>query len=96
LNRITTSHGILENQRIFKLSYAGARAIAIRAGKVAGIHLRPHDLSRFPATPASRSRPPIEIVSKVILRPTNLSTTERCLGPVSDTEAVPWIESIHG
>jgi len=95
LQQYITAHGILENERIFKLSYAGARAIVIRAGKVAGIHLRPHDLRRFAATHASRSGVPIEIVSKVILRHRNLSTTQRYLGPVSDTEAVHWIESIQ-
>jgi integrase len=95
LQHYITAHGIQENERIFKLSYAGARAIVIKAGKVAGIHLRPHDLRRFAATHASRSGVPIEIVSKVILRHRNLSTTQRYLGPVSDTEAVHWIESIQ-
>ena len=34
--------------------------------------------------------------SKVILRHANLSTTQRYLGKVSDTEAIRWIENIHG
>jgi len=39
---------------------------------------------------------PIEIVSKVILRHANLSTTQRYLGKVSDTEAMRWIENLYG
>ncbi|MCK4791467.1 MAG: site-specific integrase [Desulfobacteraceae bacterium] len=57
--------------------------------------LRPHDLRRNPATHASRSGTPIEIVSKVILRHANLSTTQRYLGTVSNVEALRWIENAH-
>ena len=68
----------------------------MKAGRVAGIHVRPHDLRRHAATYASRSGVPIEIVSKVILRHANLATTQRYLGKVSDVEAIRWIENIHG
>ena len=51
---------------------------------------------RHAATYASRSGTPIEIVSKVILRHSNLSTTQRYLGKVSDSEAVRWIENLYG
>jgi hypothetical protein len=37
-----------------------------------------------------------EIVSKVILRHANLSTTQRYLGKISDTEATRWIENLYG
>jgi len=37
-----------------------------------------------------------KIVSKIILRHSNLSTTQRYLGKVSDIEAMRWIDSIHG
>jgi integrase len=57
-----------------------------KAGSVVGIHLRPHDLKRHAATYTSRSGVPIEIVAKVILRHSNLSTTERYLGKISDVE----------
>ena len=57
--------------------------------------LRPHDLRRHAATHASRSGTPIEIVSKVILRHANLSTTQRYLGKVSDVEALRWIENVY-
>ena len=67
-----------------------------RAGKLVGINLRSHDLRRHAATYASRSGTPIEIVSKVILRHSDLSTTQRYLGTVNDAEAIRWIESLHG
>ena len=60
------------------------------------IHMRPHDLRRHSASYASRSGTPIEIVSKVILRHSNLSTTQRYLGKISDTEAIRWIENLYG
>ena len=64
--------------------------------KLVGIELRPDDLRRHAATYASRSGVPIEIVSKVILRHANLSTTQRYLGKISDTEATRWIENLYG
>ena len=83
-------------QRIFPITYRGARAMVKKAGSVVGIAVKTHDLRRHAATFASRSGTPIEIVSKVILRHANLSTTQRYLGKVSDTEAVRWIENLYG
>ncbi len=80
---------------IFPISYECARVIVAKAGKLVGIKLRPHDLRRHSATYASRSGVPIEIVSKVILRHANLSTTQRYLGTISDVEAIRWIENIY-
>jgi integrase len=70
--------------------------VVIKAGKLVGIKLRPHDLRRHAATYASRAGTPLEIVSKIILRHSNLSTTQRYLGKVSDIEAMRWIDNIHG
>jgi len=70
-------NGVQPNQRIFPIGYEAAREMVAKAGSVVGIHLRPHDLRRHAATYASRSGVPIEIVSKVILRNSNLSTTQR-------------------
>ena len=70
--------------------------VAKKAGDLVGIDLKPHDLRRHAATYASRSGTPIEIVSKVILRHTNLSTTQRYLGKVTDIEAMRWIDNLHG
>lgn len=81
--------------RIFPMGYTGARAIVKKAGQAVGIDLCPHDLRRHAATYASRAGTPLEIVSKVILRHANLSTTQRYLGKVSDTEAIHWIENIY-
>ena len=83
------------SDRIFPISYEAARIMVIKSGKLVGIKLRPHDLRRHSATFASRSGVPIEIISKVILRHANLSTTQRYLGTISDVEAIRWIENIY-
>jgi integrase/recombinase XerD len=80
--------GIKPEERIFPITYTAARAMVNKAGLLAGFHLRPHDLRRHAATFASRSGVPIELVSKIILRHANLSTTQRYLGKVSDVEAI--------
>jgi integrase/recombinase XerD len=85
-----------DEDQIFPISYEAARMMVAKAGKIVGVFLRPHDLRRYAATFASRSAVPIEIVSKVILRHSNLSTTQRCLGKITDTEAMKWIENLHG
>jgi integrase/recombinase XerD len=83
-------------KRIFPISYTAARSMINKAGKLANIHLRTHDLRRHAATYASRSGTPIEIVSKVILRHAHLSTTQRYLGKITDLEAMRWIENLYG
>jgi integrase/recombinase XerD len=88
--------GLQPQSRIFPISYTAAWSIVVKAGNLVGIHLRPHDLRRHAATYASRSGTPIEIISKVVLRHSNLSTTQRYLGKVSDTEAMRWIENLYG
>ena len=82
--------------KVFPIGYAAARIMVKRAGDMVGIKIRPHDLRRFAATYASRRGTPIEIVSKVILRHSNLATTQRYLGKVSDIEAIRWVEQLHG
>ena len=66
-----------------------------KAGEMVGVRLRPHDLRRHVATYASRAGVPIEIVSKIILRHANFSTTQMYLGKVSDSEATRWIENLY-
>ena len=83
------------NKRIFPITYVAARALVHKAGDLVGISLKPHDLRRHAATYASRSGVPIEIVSKVILRNANLSTTQRYLGKVTDKEASRWIDNLY-
>jgi len=82
--------------RIFPITYAAARLVVKKAGDMVGIHVRPHDLRRHAATYASRSGTPLEIVSKVLLRHANLSTTQRYLGEISELEAMRWIDNLHG
>jgi integrase len=96
LNQYIRDKGIEPDQRIFPITYAAARIVVKKAGKLVGINLNPHDLRRHAATYASRAGVPIEIVSKIILRHTNLSTTQRYLGKISDVEALRWIENLHG
>jgi integrase len=96
LKKYIRDKNIESNQRIFPIKYSAARSAVKNAGKLAGVDLNPHDLRRHAATYASRSGTPIEIVSKVILRHANLSTTQRYLGKVTDTEAVRWIENLYG
>jgi integrase len=82
--------------RIFPLSYAAARLIVKKAGNLVGARVRPCDLRRHADTRASRSGTPLEIVSKVLRRHSNLSTTQRCLGKISDAEAMRWIDNLQG
>jgi integrase len=86
---------IQPDERIFPLTYAGARYVVVNAGQDAGIHVRPHDLRSHAATYASRSGSPIEIVSKVILRHSHLATTQQYLGKVTDEEAIRCIDNPH-
>ena len=88
--------GIGPEDRLFPITYGAARIMVRKAGRRVGAELRPHDLRRHAATYASRAGTPIEIVSKVILRHANLSTTQRNLGKVSDVEALRWIELLYG
>jgi integrase/recombinase XerD len=88
LQEYVRSEKIGLNHRIFPICYEAARAVVRKAGNMVGIYLRPHDLRRHAATFASRAGVPIEIISKIILRHTNLSTTQIYLGNISDSEAL--------
>lgn len=96
LSEYTKVNNFDANERIFPISYVAAWSMVKKAGKLVNIELRPHDLRRHAATYASRSGTPIEIVSEVILRHADLSTTQRYLGKVNDTEAIRWIETLYG
>jgi len=43
-----------------------------------------------------RNAVPLEIISKVILRHQDLKTTQVYLGKISDTEAIRWMDILHG
>jgi len=95
LREYIVSGKIEDDHNVFPFGYTRAREIVQNAGKLVNVKLNPHDLRRHAATYASRSGVPIEIVSKIILRHANLSTTQRYLGKVSDTEAIHWIDNLY-
>ena len=95
LREYISSIKIEDDSSVFPFGYTRAREIVQNAGKMINVNLNPHDLRRHAATYASRSGVPIEIVSKIILRHANLSTTQRYLGKVSDTEAIHWIDNLY-
>jgi len=94
--KITSRPRAFGGAKNFLISYTAVRVMVKKAGDLIGVHLRPHDLRRHAATYASRSGIRVEIVNEVILRHANLSTSQRYLGKVSDTEAVRWIENLYG
>ena len=96
LVKYVKENNIRSFELIFPVSYVSAWSMVKKAGRLIGVELRPHDLRRHAATYASRSGTPIEIVSKVILRHADLSTTQRYLGKVNDSEAIRWIETLYG
>ncbi|MBU1639885.1 MAG: site-specific integrase [Proteobacteria bacterium] len=96
LNDYVKANNVGLHERIFPISYVAAWTMVKKAGQLVSIELRPHDLRRHAATYASRSGTPIEIISKVILRHADLSTTQRYLGKVNDSEAIRWIETLYG
>ena len=96
VKKICRENRIKPDSKIFPITYAAARLVVKKAGNLVDIHLKPHDLRRHGTTYASRSGTPLEIVSKVLLHHSNLSTTQRYLGKVSDIEAMQWIDKLHG
>ena len=82
--------------RVFPLCYTAVRNIVNRLGEKVNVKLTPHDLRRHSATYASRNGVPLEIISKVILRHQDLKTTQIYLGKISDTEAIRWMDMLHG
>jgi hypothetical protein len=55
LNQYIRDKGIEPDQRIFPITYSAARSVIVKAGKMVGIRMRPHDLRRHSASFASRS-----------------------------------------
>lgn len=82
--------------KIFPLCYTTVRNLVTGLGKKLNIKISPHDLRRHSATYASRNGVLLEIISKVILRHQDLKTTQIYLGKISDTEAIRWMDILHG
>ncbi len=83
-------------ERIFPVCYTTGRALFRRLAAKFHVKMSPHDLRRHSATCASRNGVPLEIVSKVLLRHHDLKTTQVYLGKVNDTEAIRWMDVLHG
>jgi len=90
------AEGILSDNRLFPICYSTARSFVKRLGENIDVKIRPHDLRRHSATYASRNGVPLEIISKVILRHQDLKTTQMYLGRISETEALRWMDVLHG
>ena len=82
--------------RIFPICYSTARSLVKILGTKLNVRVAPHDLRRYSATYASRNGVPLEVVSKVILRHQDLKTTQVYLGKISDSEAIRWMDVLHG
>jgi integrase/recombinase XerD len=82
--------------RLFPICYSTARSLVRGLGAKLNVHVSPHDLRRYSATYASRNGVPLEVVSKVILRHQDLKTTQIYLGKISDSEAIRWMDNLHG
>jgi integrase/recombinase XerD len=82
--------------RIFPICYSTARSLVRGLGARLNVNVSPHDLRRYSATYASRNGVPLEVVSKVILRHQDLKTTQIYLGKISDSEAIRWMDNLHG
>ena len=98
-NRLKTyiqEQGLREEDRVFNFCYGTARTLINGLGEKVGITLNPHDLRRHSAAFSSRNGVPLEIISKVLLRHQNLKTTQVYLGKVSDSEAIRWMDILHG
>jgi len=84
------------DDRPFPICYSTARALVRRLGHKVNVRISPHDLRRYSATYASRNGVPLEVLSKVILRHRDLKTTQVYLGKISDSEAIRWMDILHG
>ena len=91
-----TSNQLSADDRVFPLCYTTMRNLVSGLGKKLDVKISPHDLRRHSATYASRNGVPLEIISKVILRHQDLKTTQVYLGKISDTEAIRWMDILHG
>ncbi|MDH5202485.1 MAG: site-specific integrase [Nitrospirota bacterium] len=90
------SRNLSPNDRVFGICYTTARNLVTKLGQKLNVRISPHDLRRHSATYASRNGVPLEIISKVILRHQDLKTIQVYLGKVSDSEAIRWMDVLHG
>lgn len=91
-----SSKNLSPADKIFPVCYTTVRNLINKLAIRLNIKISPHDLRRHSATYASRNGVPLEIISKVILRHQDLKTTQVYLGSVSDSEAIRWMDILHG
>jgi integrase/recombinase XerD len=91
-----SSKGMNPDDRLFPVCYSTVRLLIKRLGAQFNVKISPHDFRRHAATYASRNGVPLEIISKVLLRHHDLKTTQVYLGKVTDTEAIRWMDTLHG
>jgi len=96
LAKYIKDNALQSDDRPFPICYSTARSLIRRIGEKVNVHISPHDLRRYSATYASRNGVPLEVVSKVILRHQDLKTTQVYLGKISDSEAIRWMDILHG
>jgi integrase len=96
LAEYAVSRKLSVDERVFNLCYTAVRNLVMKIGMKLNVKISPHDLRRHSATYASRNGVPLEIISKIILRHQDLKTTQVYLGKVSDTEAIRWMDILHG
>jgi len=96
LAEYVASEQLSSEGRVFPLCYTTVRNLVTELGKKMNVKISPHDLRRHSATYASRNGVPLEIISKIILRHQDLKTTQIYLGKISDTEAIRWMDVLHG
>jgi integrase len=90
------NRNLSQTDKVFGVCYTTVRNLVTKLGQKLNVQISPHDLRRHSATYASRNGVPLEIISKVILRHQDLKTTQVYLGRVSDSEAIRWMDVLHG
>jgi len=84
------------DERLFPVCYSTVRSIIKKLGEKFHVKMSPHDFRRHSATYASRNGVPLEIISKVLMRHHDLKTTQVYLGKINDSEAIRWMDVLHG
>ncbi len=84
------------DDRLFPVCYSTVRSLIKKLGDKFHVEMSPHDFRHHSATYASRNGVPLEIVSKVLLRHHDLKTTQVYLGKINDSEAIRWMDMLHG
>jgi len=84
------------DDRLFPVCYSTIRSLIKKLGDKFHIKMSPHDFRRHSATYASRNGVPLEIISKVLLKHHDLKTTQVYLGKINDSEAIRWMDMLHG